>query len=105
VAVAQIAARAASVAVSLFYFHQLIACARKAGRSNPIQPRRILAENGTLYVAGGGAKRREAAFLLHVLGNLEPSQSFDLPLRRAGPYRVRAPDYVLHSESLDEGPH
>jgi len=55
--------------------------------------------------AGSVAERLEAVLLLQRLRNLEPAQSFDLPLRRAGPDRVGAPADVIDAEAADENPH
>ena len=52
-----------------------------------------------------GAERREAVLLLHVLGDLQPAQPLDLPLRRAGPHRVGAPHHVIGAQSFDQRPH
>ena len=70
-----------------------------------VQARRVLAEDRALDGAVGGAERREAVLALHVLRNLEPAQRLDLPLRRAGPYRVGPPYDVVGAEALDERAH
>src|SRR5215469_10418114 len=41
----------------------------------------------------------------HVLGDFEPPQCLDLPLRRAVPYRVSAPEHMIGAEPLDQCPH
>src|SRR5476649_2060217 len=53
-----------------------------------VEPRHVLAEDRILDRAVGRTERGEAVLLLHVLGNLETAQAFDLPLRRAGPHGV-----------------
>src|SRR5882762_5482340 len=70
-----------------------------------VEARAVAAEDAGLHRAVGRAERREAVFLLHVLGDLEPAQRLDLPLRRAGPQRVGAPDDMVGAEALDERAH
>ncbi len=70
-----------------------------------VKPRHILAEDRVLDRAIGGSKRLEAEFLPHVVGNLEPAQTLDLPLRRTGPYGIGAPDHVVGAEPLDQRAH
>src|SRR4029077_19897028 len=47
----------------------------------------------------------EAVLLLHVLGNLEPAQPLNLPLRRARPDRVCAPADVVVAGPFAEDAH
>src|SRR3981189_2745949 len=70
-----------------------------------VHPGRVLAEDGALDRAVGRSKCREAVFPAHVLGNLEAAQPLDLPLRRAGPQRVGAPDDVVDAHALDQHAH
>ena len=53
----------------------------------------------------GRAQRGEAVLLAHVLGDLEAAQRLDLPLRRAVPERIRAPDHVVRAQALDQRAH
>ena len=43
--------------------------------------------------------------ILHGFRDFEPPQAFDLPLRRSGPERVRAPANVVGTETFDERSH
>ena len=52
-----------------------------------------------------GPSGGEAVLLAHVLGDLEPAQPLDLPLRRAGPQRVGAPHDVVGAQALDQHAH
>src|SRR6516164_6176389 len=54
-------------------------------RINPVKLRVITTEDRGLYWAVSRAERRKAVLLLHVFGDFDPAQAFDLPLRRAGP--------------------
>src|SRR5262245_17542368 len=47
-------------------------------------------------------ERRIFVLLDQHLGNLEAAERVDLPLRRAVPDRVRAPQYVVGAEGADE---
>src|SRR4029453_3953548 len=69
-----------------------------------VEARGVAAEDGALHRAVGGAKRLEAVLLLHVLRDLEPPHRLDLPLGRAVPERIRAPDDVIGAQTLDERP-
>src|SRR3712207_4552995 len=62
----------------------------------------VAGENGGLHRAVGGAERGEAVTALHVLRDLQAGQHVELPLRRAGPDRVRAPDHVVGAEALHQ---
>src|SRR5437660_6601172 len=55
-----------------------------------VEPRGVLAEDRPLHRAVGGAERRPAVLLLHILRDLEPPQRLDLPLWRPGPDCVGA---------------
>ena len=46
-----------------------------------VEPRVVLAEDRALHRPVGRAERLEAVLLLHVLGDLEPAERLDLPLR------------------------
>ena len=39
---------------------------------------------------------------LHGLGDFQAAQGFDLPLRRAGPHRIGAPDHVVGAHALNQ---
>src|SRR5262249_19962041 len=69
-----------------------------------VEARGVAAEDGALHRAVGGAEGFEAVLLLHVLGDLEAPHRLDLPLGRAVPERVRAPDDVVGAEALHQGP-
>src|SRR5882672_7077846 len=60
-------------------------------RLDTVEPGAVAAEDGGLHRAVRRTERRVAEFLLHVLGNLEPPEALDLPLRRTGPQGVGAP--------------
>src|SRR5260370_40607713 len=68
----------------------------------------MAAEDQLVGRAVGAAESRKSVFLLHVLGNLEPPQRFDLPLRGPLPYRIGAPEDVIDTNPLeqraDQGP-
>src|SRR5262245_62724629 len=64
----------------------------------------ILAKNSILDEPVSWTERSETMPLLHVLGNLETTQGFDLPLRRAGPNTIGAPYHMIGTEALDQGP-
>src|SRR6266568_1975679 len=68
----------------------------------PVEPRGVAAEDRGLDRALGRPQRLEPVFLLHVLGDLQPAQPFDLPLRRAGPHRIGAPDQMVCAEPADQ---
>ena len=70
-------------------------------RREAVDPGAVGAEDRALHRAVGRAHRREAVLLLDVLRDLEPAQRLDLPLRRAGPERVGAPDDVVGAHALD----
>src|SRR5882672_5707587 len=53
-----------------------------------VHPGRVLAEDGALDRSVGRPELGKAVLLAHVLGDLQPAQALDLPLRRAGPHRV-----------------
>src|SRR6267143_4068065 len=71
--------------------------------TQPVDARGVAGEDGALHRAVRGAERLEAVLLLHVLGDLEAAHRLDLPLGRAVPQRVRAPDDVIGAEPLDQG--
>src|SRR5215467_15545704 len=73
-------------------------------RLETVDPRGVAREDRALHRTVGGAERLEAVLLLHILGNLEAAHRLDLPLGRAVPEGVRAPDHVVGTEALDEGP-
>src|SRR2546425_9895386 len=70
-------------------------------RLEAVDPRGVAREDRALRRAIRGAERLEAVLLLHVLGNLETAHRLDLPLGRAVPEGVRAPDDVVGAEGLD----
>src|SRR5262247_3103575 len=72
-------------------------------RLQGVDARGVARENRALHWAVGRAERLEAVLLLHVLGNLETAHRLDLPLGRAVPERVRAPDDVVGTEAFDQG--
>src|SRR5579862_9245711 len=49
----------------------------------PVEPGGIATEHGCFEGAVGRTQRLEAVLLLHVLGDFQPAQALDLPLRRA----------------------
>src|SRR5688572_19520708 len=75
------------------------------GRIDLVELRGIAGEDPGLHGTIGGAQRLVAVLLLHVVGNLEPAHGFDLPLRRAPPHRVRAPDHLVLAQALDQRTH
>src|SRR5438445_12637210 len=46
-----------------------------------------------------------SVLLAHLLGNLEPPEGVDLPLRRSVPHRVRAKDDAIRSHKFHELTH
>src|SRR4030095_12837718 len=64
-----------------------------------------LAEDHALHTAARLAQRGPSVLALHVLRDFETPQCFDLPLRRAAPYRVASPDDVVRAKALDELSH
>src|SRR3979409_2622991 len=58
-----------------------------------------------LHGTVGRTECRKSVFLAHVFRDFESAQCFDLPLRRAGPYRIRSPDYVIGAETFDKLAH
>src|SRR5262249_33708347 len=64
-------------------------------RLEAVDARGVAREDRALHRAVRRAERLEAVLLLHVLGNLETAHRLDLPLGRAVPERVRAPDDVV----------
>src|SRR5499427_5389126 len=73
-------------------------------RLEAVDARGVAREDRALHRAVRRAERLEAVLLLHVLGNLEAPHRLDLPLGRAVPERVRAPDDVVGAEALHQGP-
>src|SRR5262245_59901177 len=73
-------------------------------RLEAVDPRGVAREDGALHRTFRAAERLEAVLLLHVLGNLETAHRLDLPLGRAVPERVRAPDDVVGAEALHHSP-
>src|SRR5881296_2454795 len=71
-------------------------------RLQTVEPRAVPAENGLLHRPVRRAERLETVLLLHVVRDLEPAHRLDLPLRRAVPQGVRAPDDVVGAEALDQ---
>src|SRR5260370_5079097 len=65
----------------------------------------VVGEDRLLDRPVGGAQRRKAVLLLHVLGDLQSSHRLDLPLWRAGPHRIGAPDHTVGAQSLDQRAH
>src|SRR4051794_15083210 len=63
----------------------------------------IATQDSVLHRPIGRTERRETVLPLHVLGDLEATQRFDLPLRRAVPNGIRTPEYVVHPKTLDQG--
>src|SRR5215470_4907190 len=61
-------------------------------RLEAVDPRSVAREDRALHRTFRAAERLEAVLLLHVLGNLQAPHRLDLPLRRAVPEGVRAPD-------------
>src|SRR5689334_1399685 len=93
VAIAQIARHAAGGTVIALELGQPIAVGRICTGLEAIQPRGIFPEDRALDRSGRRTERSEAELALHVLGDLQTTQAFDLPLRRAGPHRVGAPHH------------
>src|SRR5690242_16513987 len=94
IAVAKIAASWASPLVLGLDGGETIGLAKLGVTLVAVEPRHVLAEDRILDRSIGGTKRRETVPLLHVLRDLEPTQPFDLPLRRSRPHRIRSPDHV-----------
>src|SRR6266850_2804969 len=67
-----------------------------------VEARGVAAEDGALHRAGGRTQRLEAVLLLHILRDLEAAHRLDLPLGRAVPEGIRAPDDVIGAEALDQ---
>ena len=103
--VAQIAAHAAGGKIFALELGETIVEMRVSSGLDAVEPRGIHAEDRALDLAGGGAERREAVFVLYVLRNFQAVQAFDLPLRRAGPDRVGAPHHVIRTQSPDQHAH
>jgi len=60
-----------------------------------VETRVVVAEDRGLDRPVGGAERLQVVGLLEVLGDLQPAQRLDLPLRRARPDGVAAPHDVV----------
>src|ERR1044071_9466303 len=89
VAVGEIGSPGTPLRVELLVASELVAIERGALIALVvIQPRIVAAEDSVLHRAVGRPERRQAVLLLQLLGDLEPPQRLDLPLRRAGPARV-----------------
>src|SRR5262245_8953318 len=73
-------------------------------RLEGVDARGVAREDRALHRTFRAAERLEAVLLLHVLGNLETAHRLDLPLGRAVPERVRAPDDVVGAEALHQRP-
>src|SRR5262245_10153304 len=68
-----------------------------------VEARGVAAEDGALHRAFGGTQGLEAVLLLHVLRDLQAPHRLDLPLGRAVPEGIRAPDDVIVAQALHEG--
>src|SRR5437763_10840868 len=67
-----------------------------------VHARRVAAEDQLLGRTVGTTERSKAIFLLHILGDFESTQRFDLPLWRPIPNRIGAPQDVIHPHALDQ---
>ena len=70
-----------------------------------VEARRVITEDRALDCTVGRSEGGETMLLLHVLRDLEAAERLDLPLGRAIPHRVRAPEHVIMAEPLDQGAH
>src|SRR4051794_30068540 len=103
--VAQVARQASGLSIVALDSSQAIFVCSKCTRLQAVQSRRIFTEDRTLDRPGRGPERREAELALHVLGNLEAPQPFDLPLRCARPDRIRPPHHALRPQPFQQRPH
>ena len=87
IAIAQVAGTRALPVIVLLQGRKTVPLSSSAGAAlvDIVKPRIVVAEDGGLDRAARRTQRLEAMLLLHVFGNFQPAQAFDLPLRRAGP--------------------
>src|SRR5262245_59055398 len=104
VAVAQIAALRATPLPGNLHRRDLVRIDRTAQVAlvELVHARRVTSEDRALDGSVGGSQRLETVLALHVRGDLEPPQCLDLPLRRAVPHGIGAPEHVVQAETLDE---
>src|ERR1700730_6490179 len=69
---------------------------------DPVHAGRVAAEDHLLDRAVGATERSKTIFLLHILGDFEPTQRLDLPLGRPVPNRVGAPQHMIDPHALDQ---
>src|SRR5260221_3354584 len=105
VTIAQIAAPRAVLLVRRLERREAVLRAEPGMTLVIVETRHVLAANRILHRTVGRTDRGEAVSLLHVLGDLETAQAFDLPLRQAGPTGIGAPDHMIGAESLDQRSH
>src|ERR1700704_5407669 len=91
ISIPQIASHTSRGEILTFELRKPIIKIGVGGRFDAVEPRRVHAENRALHFAGCCAQRRETVLALHVHGDLQAAQALDLPLRRAGPYRIGPP--------------
>src|SRR5439155_22082205 len=70
-----------------------------------VETRAVLAEDRVLEGPVRRPERLQAVLLLYVVRDFETSQRLDLPLGRARPDGVAAPDHVIGAQPPDELPH
>src|SRR6516165_3367576 len=104
-AVAQIAAAWAVFDVIGLQLGKPVGCGECCALVEIVEPYCVLGEDPVLDRAVSRAQRLEPVALLHLLRDLETAQPFDLPLRRAGPNRIGAPQHVVGAKPLDERAH
>src|SRR5262249_13494296 len=74
-------------------------------RREIVKPRIVVAKDRSLNRTVCRSQGLEHVLLLHLIGNLEPAQGFDLPLRGSGPDRIWTPDHVIRAHTLDHRAH
>jgi hypothetical protein len=97
VAIGQVATTRAIFEISRFHVGDTVSPDASLRRMEIelIHPRSVIAQDARFHRAIGRAQGREPVFLLHILRNFQRAECLNLPLRRAVPDRISAPEDVI----------